>query len=284
MQDTHYRDLEANRGILEATARRFGIGWRPDYEGYAIPFWRGVPFESEIDIVQFRLQNGKSKYVGLKNHNRGSIINAELLQQETPYLIVVFGTFDPILAWQDGLYMVGTNGSNPFKADEKERVQQLFANHKNIYIVPDNSPGEVNPAYKLAEWIGGTVCFYPEGSEAGMDYIKYRQTHTALDFLTDVVKVTPDHPVKQELVEDLLSLLQAGDTMNLAQYHIQMRGVGLPVYDIARAMAFQPRPLTFTRTKWWKLQQCLYSVRTLPELLKTFDLAEEILYSISGGW
>ena len=110
LTERHRRLLYKDRKLTDETINKYRLGWRPDWGAFVIPFWRGGPGESEIDIIQFRLTNSKQRYLSLKGHSRGSVMNAHLLEAEQPYLVVLLGAFDSILALQDGIIAVGLNG------------------------------------------------------------------------------------------------------------------------------------------------------------------------------
>lgn len=233
MTEDHYARLLTERLITKETAQQHRLGWRPDWSAFSIPFFR---LNGEADIVQFRMmgEGAKSKYVGLKGHNRGAIMNADLLTNEQPYVVVFFGSFDAILARQDGLIAVGTNGSTPFAKKDHARIKEMFALQKNVLIVPDNTPDEYGPAEKLAEMLGGEVRFFPINLPEGTDYIDYRRAgKTKEDFMTEILNLTPR---EEMLVENVVELLKAGDRFHFAELHM-MQARGTPAQMFALAVA-----------------------------------------------
>lgn len=221
-----YALFKEQRLFEPETTAWYQIGFRPDWNAYVIPFWRGLPGQSEIDIVQFRKLEGLPKYVGLKGHNRTSFMNAHVLKEEQAYVLVFFGSFDAILALQDGLCAVGMNGSNISKKDV-ERIQELFKKQSTIIIIPDNSPQEFTPAYALAEILGATVKFFPESCPEGTDYIDYRKSHSVLQFEYEVLSRLPS--VNEQVLENCISLVQKGDPYNLLEHHVK----GVPAFIAA---------------------------------------------------
>ena len=265
-----YNQLEQERLIVKETALRYKIGWRPDTQAWVIPFYRGEPGNSEIDIVQFRNTVSEPKYIGLGGHNRGSIMNAFLLEKPQDYIVVLFHAFDPILCLQDGITAVGTNGSFPFKKDEKERVKELFKKQKNIFIVPDNNPSEHTAAYKLAEWLDAEVRFFDRELPHNLGYEDYRKLgFSALDFLQDVVGIEPITKPDPELVANIVSLLKAGDKNKFSAVHAKILGQGQVATDIARVLA---KELPDMARKLW-------NVRTSDDLFNTLDFLATLAYN-----
>lgn len=170
-----------------------GLGYRPDWDAWAIPYWRGEPGYSEVDIVQFRMRSSTEyKYLGLKGHSRASVINQHLLLSAQKYVIVFFGSFDPLLALQDGLIAVGLSGSTVFTGRHSDRLKDLFKLQSNIYIVPDNTDSEREPAEKVAEILGGKVFLWNWDAPKDEDYISFRKRgNTVEDFLKETGIVTP---------------------------------------------------------------------------------------------
>lgn len=277
----HYVRLETERLLTKETVDYFNLGWRPDYEAFVLPYYRGVPGQSEIDIVQFRMPNDP-KYIGLKGHSRGSIMNVSILEKPLPYVVVLFGAFDPILAHQDGVHAVGTSGACPFKKTDKERVQNLFKNQTNIVVVPDNTPTEFEPAYKMAEWVGGRVAFFPEDTPAGTDYIDYRKLSTPKSFLIEI-GIEPLLHVDQGFVDGLFSLITTGDRNKYSHFHINA-AEGMVASDIAKVLALRTTPKPFTQESWKEIQQKFYGVRTKEELQLAIDHASEQAHHLRGGW
>lgn len=281
MTDEKYQELIDQRLITRATAEAYRLGWREDWQAWTIPFWRGLPGESEVETVQFRLLSGKPKYIGLKGHSRGAVQNAHLLQQHQPYVVVLFGSYDAILALQDGVIAVGLNGSMPFRKDEKERVQELFGLQDNIIIVPDNTAAEYTPARQLAEWLDTyKVRYFPPELPPGCDYIDYRKLgfHPD-DFRQHVLCLGMD----AELIVNVGELLKVGDPYHLARYHAltaaRHASVTTVVHEIVRS-----GPLTFTPKQWYHVEDALKDVQTEDELFTQMDKVSELAYSFLGGW
>ena len=284
LTDEHRQQLVNERQFTLETIEKYGIGWRPDYEAFSIPYYRGALKNSPVDIVQFRMpKDFDPKYLGLKGHARGSIMNAHLLSNPQPYVIVLFGAFDPILAAQDGIIAVGTSGACPFKEEEKERIQELFKLQSNVIVIPDNSPGEFMPAEKLAKWINGRVKYFPSDLPSGTDYIDYRKTHSALDFLIEVAEVEPFYPVYEQSINNLLSLIRVGDRLKFTEVHLAFMK-GIVALDIAKALAKRTTPQPFTFKAWGEIQKKLYEVQDSLSLQEAIQFASQKSYECRGGW
>lgn len=272
LTEEQYQQLYTERLITKETIDRYLLGWRPDWKAWSIPF---IMSDGTVDIVQFRMteEDASSKYLGLKGHNRGSVMNAYLLDEPQEYLIVLFGAFDAILAAQDDLLAVGLNGSTPFKRTEKTRVQAMFSKQKTIYIVPDNSPSEYGPAQKLVDWIGGEVCYFPVDLPEGTDYVDYRKLgYTAEDFLYSVL----DRPLPaNNAVLNVVELLRAGDPFALSTFHAAT-ATGVIAKEFAVAIASQLKD-----DKLKNIRQNLLQIKTSEEL---YNVLQSVAYTTQGGW
>ncbi len=282
MDDEKYTRLTQQRLITKSTAVKYKLGWRPDTQAWTIPFYQGEVGQSPIDIVQFRNTKGTGpKYYGLDGHNRGSVMNAFLLEQKQPYIIILFHAYDPITTYQDGIISVGFNGCMPFKKDEKERVQKLFEKQDCIFVVPDNTPSEFKSAAMVSDWLNAEIRYFDRELPEGCDYIDYRQLgHTPKDFLQDVVGIEPITQPNPDLITNVIELLKSGDKNKFSSWYIQMQGYGQVCADVAREIAKQlPGSL-----QQGPLKKRLWNVRTLDELIRVIDFASELSYNVNGGW
>lgn len=264
--------LQAERLLTKETIKKFRLGYRADKDAWVIPYLR----KGEADIVQFRSRktdDSSAKYWGLAGHNRGSIMNWDLLDTPQDYVIVLMGAYDAILASQDGLPAVGINGSFPFRQEEKERIQEIFSKQKMIFIVPDNTESEYASAVKLAEWLKGTVRYFPNNLPEDCDYIDYRKLgKTAEDFKLEVLGITPYVQPDTELIEDLKSLLLVGDPHSVCPFHLKVRASGVIARDVAVALANTVDSGIFKRQ--------LYEVKDIVGLEQVFKNS----YHSLGGW
>lgn len=283
MDDDKYAQLEAERLITKETALRYKLGWRQDWDAWSIPYWRGEPGESEIDIVQFRLTDSeaKTKYIGLKGHNRPSIMNAHVLQHPQPYVVLFPGTYDPILAVQDGVIAVGMNGCTAFNKREKQRFIEYFDQQSFIFIVPDHTEPEIKPAYQLQRWLGdrAQVKFWPD-IEPGLDYIRWRQLgHTAQEFVENVLnlRLASLNP----FVQNVQSLFEAGDPYDFMPLHL-LHCQGVPAYEVGQMLA--AGKLSLPRDERGLCQRELCGIIDADQLLSTLQFWAPKIYANQGTW
>lgn len=265
------QDLQNSRLLTLDTIQHFRLGWRPDHMSYVIPFLHyGI-----ADIVQFRsTRTTHAKYYGLNGHQRGSIMNWDILDNELEYVVVLLGAFDATLAWQDGLPAVGLNGSMPFKKTEKARVHHVFEKAKLKFIVPDNTQSEYQEAERLARWIDADVRYFDEDlTPPDCDYIDYRRMgKTVDDFKVDVLNIQPDYTFNPDFIDNLHSLYKTGDQYNLMLAHCYLAAKGRRVVDIAVSLAQRVDTIHEKRK--------LLNVRCEEELVNAFSQS----YYAQGGW
>jgi hypothetical protein len=209
--------LNKERLLTDATIDFTRLGWREDYKAYAIPYWRGRPGKSEVEVVQYRstpqspLFHGRTwHYIGESGFYHSAILNRYLINRA--YVVIFFGTFDAILAAQDGIPAIGTNGSTAFGKDTEATrwLQKELANTKQIFIVPDKTPIEAVHATRLAEAVGGEVRYFPLG-DWGKDYTDYRNAgYTGTNFLEEILKMDVIFPAHRETFSDILLLVSQG--------------------------------------------------------------------------
>jgi len=285
LRDDQRSTLREERLFTDETIDRYRIGYRPDYHAIVFPFWRGEPGSSPIDIVQFRRldPDAKPKYVGMSGHNRSALMNAHLLTTEHPYLVIMFGTPDAILAAQDGVLAVGLNGDS-IGSEDLPRIKELLSAQKLVFVLPDNTQSEFKPAAKVAHNLNAELIFYPKDLPDGTDYITYRYTHSVRDFLTEVVPLLPYESSGQDLVEDVYSLLEVRDPYQLVEYHLSLRSKGLVAIDVARQLANIGCPRNFPRQDWHQLEVRLRSVRTVEQLFGTLEYWQERNSALRGTW
>lgn len=195
LKPEHYDYFQTKRGLTAETVDLHLLGWREDWKAYVLPFWRGIPQQSEVDIVQFRRTDDspasfKDKFKGLLGHNRPSMINTHLLRC---WGVLLFGTFDSLLAGQDGLPAVSPNGVTAFTSKSKaDRLNSFFKDVKRLYVVKDSTPSEdkaVEQTVSLLRVPEVLIREFPAGQ--GKDYDDYRLVcgHTAAEFMGDVLGI-----------------------------------------------------------------------------------------------
>lgn len=179
--------LYEQRLLNDETIDKNLIGWRPDYGGFVLPFWLGEPQKSEIEIVQFRVDPDKfkSKYIGLKGHNKPSIINRHLLKS---WGVMLFGTFDSYLAGQDGLPCISPNGCSRFATKRyKKELIEILKDVKKLYVVYDATESERKSAQKTVADLPCEV-IEREFKEPYKDYNDYRLEHSFESFMEEILE------------------------------------------------------------------------------------------------
>lgn len=275
----HYQRLQATRLLTSDTIDRVKLGWRPDWKAYSIPFWRP---DGKVDTVQFRsTTENMPKYIGLKGHSRGYVQNADLLETPQDYVVVLLTSLCGLLARQDGLIAVSINGAFPFKDSERERVETLFAKQDNIYVVPDNTPAEFPFAYKLADWIGGQVKFFPANLPEKIDYTDYRRTgRSPDDFKREVLGILPETPVNN--VEPFTELLKIGDPYNLLPGYVQYMHPATVYQSLAREIA--QHVLINKRNLDLQAKTILRSVKCAEDFYQALAQVKELVSYSKGAW
>ena len=195
------------------------IGWRPDYKAYVVPFWAGIPRYSEVVSLQYRstpesppVSGPNWHYTGHTGHNKPCIIGAHLINSD--YMIGLIGTFDQLLAEQDGLPVFSPNGASVFGNHtrlESIELQRMFMDVRCKVVIPDTTPTEHIHAQGLAELIGGRVSYFPRDF-GGKDYTDFRKLgFTPEDFVKMVLRDEQGfmYMLESNQVENCRLILQA---------------------------------------------------------------------------
>lgn len=193
LKPEHREALYKVRLLTDETIDRLWIGWNPEHNSYSLPFWSGEPGKSEIDIVQFR-KTDKSpawitqKFYGLSGHNRPSLMGLHSIVGRD-WCIMLFGTFDAILACQDGFPAVTPNGASTFSTKKhKERLNEYLKDIKKLYVVMDATESERESAQKTVDNITVVpeihVSQFPENLK---DYGDYRHEKSVTDFMVELL-------------------------------------------------------------------------------------------------
>jgi DNA primase len=167
-----------NRLINDETIDTNKIGWHVGKHAITIPFWSGMPGESEADSVQLRSLGPDGTYSGITGHYRKALLNRHILSN-TDWAIILFGTFDALLALQDGFPAVSPNGINSWK----EEWLELFVGVRRVIVVPDkNNERELEVAKELVAQFQdrGELIQFPDG-DWGKDYTDFRLGHSIGD-------------------------------------------------------------------------------------------------------
>lgn len=270
--------LHEERLITYDNIKRYQLGWRAGWKAYSIPFYKSELGASEIVSVQFRKTGGGSKYIGLPGHYTGSIMNAFVLEQELPYLVVLLGSFDGILALQDGIPAVSLNGAFPFRNDQQDAVKAWFNKSIPKFVVSDQTPSEYASAQKLAKWIDADMRYFsPLYGEQCKDYIDYRKaSFTPQDFERDILNIKPLRLPDNDAAEAFYRFIIKGDPINAAPLFVNLLAKGRAAHDLAVSVALFNKPEVFTKYNWTCIQRKLFSVVAESQLYDTITYATSL--------
>lgn len=189
VSDSTKTDELYERLISDETICQLRLGYNPALKCYTIPFFNAD--QTIVESVQYRstkdsplLRGREWKYRGFSNHYHPSLVEQRNIN---PFLVLIFfGTFDGILASQDGLPAMGLNGASVFTNDQNEDTQWLInflAGTEKIIIIPDITESEITPAMKMAENVGGEIWHFPkELEEQGIkDFTDFRKAGYSVD-------------------------------------------------------------------------------------------------------
>jgi len=194
LTEEHREELHTHRLLSDDTINLNQIGWRPDWKAFTLPFWEGQPRQSAIVTVQFRLTKDspekvtfytqERKFTSLTGHSKRALIGRHTLTKD--WGIILFGTFDALLAGQDGFPAVSPNGASSFSGMKaKEELAELLKDLKRVYVVYDATPSERKSSQKSIE---GLTCEVVEREFTDeKDYGDYRLKHSTKEFLTDIL-------------------------------------------------------------------------------------------------
>lgn len=279
------------RLIKDKTIDTLRIGWRPDYKAYTIPFWRGGPGNSDIDIVQYRFRyakDGEKRWSGLTGYNRPSVINSHMIGKHS--VVILFGTFDAVLAAQDGIAALSTNGATTFTrdADNIERLNRLVKGCR-VFVVPDKNETEARAAYLLAHHLHAEVRHFPKDM-SGKDYTDFRLAGgTPGQFLREVLMlgdgfIKPEH---DELFTDLLDTMSndmwdSTETILFALQSIYPQAA-IVNQHIQLRMQFDPFP-GITHDQWDELREMIPSCIDWSGLFMWGQRGCEMAHANRGGF
>ncbi|HMN10763.1 MAG TPA: hypothetical protein PKD55_00395 [Bellilinea sp.] len=129
-------------------------------------------------------------------------------------MIGLIGTFDQLLAEQDGLPVFSPNGASVFGNHtrlESIELQRMFMDVRCKVVIPDTTPTEHIHAQGLAELIGGRVSYFPRDF-GGKDYTDFRKLgFTPEDFVKMVLRDEQGfmYMLESNQVENCRLILQA---------------------------------------------------------------------------
>jgi DNA primase len=154
--------IKTQWGIDDKTIARFNLGVCPrvgtlkvgeSTPSITFPYYWGVNGDKQLIHIKHRLlePNGQGKYLPERSGLRTAIFNAQRLQQELPFLLVVEGEAKPIKLEEVGYPAVGVPGANIFKKFVNgEWGGNLFHKAGLIFFVSDPGAEEETLAGAMA--------------------------------------------------------------------------------------------------------------------------------------
>lgn len=154
------RNYFHSRGFPDSVIDSELWGYAPDYQRYVVPIWDGEPGKSPVYCLKLRSLDKEPKYIGISGFNHPSLYNKYLLENSLERVFIVFGEFDA-----QSFLLMGEPAISPTAgvASFKDEWLELFGKVKKIFIVPDNTAQELEPACELREKFGSKarILFYP---------------------------------------------------------------------------------------------------------------------------
>lgn len=291
-----------DRMLLDDTLDRYKIGFRPDFNAYTIPFWEGVPGKSEIAALQYRAapdSNSKRKYWWETGRYKPCVFNAHLINDEMTG--VVFGTFDSLLAGQDGLPLISASGlhtfANPKKA-ESMLLRDLLRNTKDKFVIPDGTQVEFEAATEVMYTVGAEIKYFPY--YVPKDYTAYRQAgYTREQFIDEVLEMAAwkdkhlyaVHEVHLDDITAMLTFLSMGEKIEcfktLQKIVREGRyGSGCITQSLAMEALRGPQHFghTFNSDQWSEMIDEICECTSYPEIVAWMDKYGNVATSRLGGF
>lgn len=272
--------LRENRLLRSDTIDFHRIGLRNDQRAFSIPFWKGVPRHSGVDILQFRGLSGERKgYWGLKNYNHPSLIGRFTINPD--FLVVFIGTLDCVLAIQDGIPSISPNGVSAW-INNLEELKWIVGSVKNLFLVPDNTTSELIDSYKLANALGATVKFLPDLVD-GKDYTDYRHQFTAKQFMEEVIEMKSPFVEDGDHVKnctDILEFMASGECEKAIELLEILELTGYAWYSVNHKLqckaSFHPFP-TMSDSQWQTFIERMELAHTFGDMARAVcQTAEEV--------
>lgn len=196
LTEEHYQYFLEKRGLVRQTVDQYLLGWRPDYKAYVIPFWIDTPGQSQVVTVQFRRTDESpefftSKFIGLGGHNKPAFIGLHTVWFKQ-WAIILFGSFDAILAGQDGLPACSPNGVSAFSSKRHaDELNEIFKHAQRLYMVCDHTPSEWDTVRKMAKLLDNYAeCSIHSFPAEFKDYGDYRLGgHSVGQFLSEILEM-----------------------------------------------------------------------------------------------
>jgi hypothetical protein len=275
--------LKEARLLNDQTIDYLKIGWRPDMDAYSIPFWKGVPGMSEVDILQFRFapkEGRKSRYISLDNHGFAGLIGRHTMNSE--FLVFFVGTLDCVLAGQDGIPAVSPNGLTVW-SKRLDELKWIIGDIKELYFVPDNTRSETIESMRLANALGAKIRYLPE-MESGKDYTDFRLAHTAEQFIEEVLQVSKspfiENTAHAQTVKDILEYVSLGQGEKAIELLVILEETGYKWWSVSHKMQCVASSYPFevtTASEWQDL------IRQL-ELAHSYSTMAVVLLQTAESW
>jgi CHC2-type zinc finger protein len=296
------REYLHTRLLTDGTLDSHMIGYDQEKEAYTIPFFRGYPGHSEIDIYQYRATPDKTwpdstkprRYWGKKGYNRPSVLGRHLINKEL--VIVLFGSIDQLNAEQDGLPAISLSaieGFNDPDSDQCIELKRLLKDTKNIVILPDATLTEFAAASRLADLLGAKVCYFPK--DCGVkDYNDWRISgRTAEEFILEVLEMNQYiYLIDQDHVGrtfDILSLISEGNgegafTVLQCMVVEGKYAVGAVSHALQMGIHRMPPPDIFGDFIWTDMAEEFYQSTSYQELAKVIKKYSDMANAKQGAF
>lgn len=187
----HREYLRTHRLLTNDTINLFQIGWRDEHQSFSLPFWSGTPGTSEVQIVQFRKSIESpawitQKFYGLGGHNKPCFIGKHSLVGRT-WAVMLFGTFDAVLAVQDGFPAISPNGASIFSRNKhKQELNDTLQGIQHLFVVLDATESEQKAALNTVANIEVVPKItITKFDETAKDYGEYRLSKSVVDFMVE---------------------------------------------------------------------------------------------------
>lgn len=235
--------LREMRLLNDQTLQIQGIGWRPDWSAYSIPYWEGVPGHSPVTMVQFRRSPehpAEWRWMGLAGANNPSLLNSYLINPDL--VILFFGTLDALLASQDGLPAVSVSTINGF-FQLPQKVLDRLRMVKQLLVVPDSTHSEFTTAHQIAETLKARVCYFPR-DWPGKDYSELRLAGISAEQIWREVlnlgkPLFVEDPIHRRMVLDILQMVSEGDADRAITILQCLEGLDYAWWSVAHQMMIQ---------------------------------------------
>jgi hypothetical protein len=212
--------------------------------------------------------------------------------------LALIGTFDALLAAQDGLPAWSPNGVGVFlREPHTDRLRGLIVPSKYSIVVPDVTSVELIPTYRLAAALNYRTRFLPFDIPA-KDYTDYRTGGgTAEEFMGDVLGIESPFlsDTRADIVRDILLAMASGERDMAYAYLGWLHDMPLNPLVIShtmqvflyRAAIYHPAPdfyNCFTGEEWSYINRDLEECLTYEHLKRVIDQWSRYAHRKAGGF